>query len=258
MRSSVQGLHPGRSSGHRRLARLIVVCFAPVAIGVYFTGVSVGAEPAPTPSATTEPATVDGQSEATLTATVNDQGNPSTYRFQVQPDGEWFNETPEEAFSRSVSTGYGTQSQAVPGSLESQRVSAAFAPPPQHAHYAYRVVLETTGSEPVFGQPLAFEVLVKPLPRPPLENPLNESPSGTQAPSQDDPPRPSATQCRVPSLKALTLKHARHLIAATHCGTLKVGGRQATGSSKIISQAPRAYTTIARTARVTVWLRSTR
>jgi hypothetical protein len=164
---------------------------------------------------------------------------------------------PEEAFSRSASTGYSTQSQSVPGSLEAQRVSAVFLPPTQHSHYAYRVVLETTDSEPVFGQPLAFEVPVKALPGPLTEGPSNEGTSGgTQGTSQGDLPRSPATRCRVPSLKALTLAHARRLIAAMHCGTLKVVGKQATGSSKIVLQVPRAHTMIARTARITVWLRS--
>lgn len=257
MRPSNQSLSLRQLSG-RRLGRL-VVAWGLGAIAVVSCAVSPSARAQSTPmlTATTGPATVHGPSEVTLTATINDGGQPAAYRFQVQPDYEWFGETPEEAFARSTTTGYGTPPQAIPSSLEAQQVSAVFAPPPQHSHYAYRVVMEVNGSaEQILGQPLAFEVAIKTLPPPPMESPPSEtSPNTTRGPSigQND---PSPTKCQVPRLTALTLARARHLIATAHCGTLKIVGKRTGRWPRITSQSPHPHSIIARDAQITVWLHS--
>jgi hypothetical protein len=259
MRPSLQSLNHRHLSGRRRFGLLAAACVGAIAVASYAVSPSSGAEPAATPIVTTGPATVHGQSEVTLTATISDGGSPAVYRFQIQPDYEWFDETPEEAFSRSTTTGYATQTQAIPSSLERQYVSAVFAPPPQHSHYAYRAVLEVNGSEQVFGQPLAFEVAIKLLPSLPMErSPSEGSATNTQGPStgQTDPSADPPIDCRVPSLRTLTLAQARHLIASTHCGALRIVGRQAVRSSRIVAQSPHPHAIMARSAQITVWLRN--
>jgi hypothetical protein len=56
-------------------------------------------------------------------------------------------------------------------------------------------------------------------------------------------------------LTALTLTRARRLIQSAHCGRLRIVGTHTAGSSRIVSQMPRARTMISSTGRITVWLR---
>ena len=247
----------------------LALCLAALAFdGSCLVGVSAGAEPPPTTlSATTGPATVDGH-EATLTATVNDDGIAATYSFEW----DWMrvSEPLEEVFSPNSPGSYGTTPhQAVPGISEPQQVSAVIEPPVQYAEYAYRVVLETgNGSEQVFGQPRPFSMpWVKDSPieeqevdaKLGLEDQPNPAPApGSSPPPVPPPPTPLTSRCRVPVLTALTLTRARRLIQGAHCATLKIVGKHAAASSTVVSQSPRARTMIFSTARITVWLRSSK
>ncbi len=248
-----------------RLVPATVACLTAAAIAGCLVGANAG-DASQTPiSATTEGTTGEVNHGVTVTvtlnATINDGGMAGSYRFEWEPHTP--ETTLEDAFPpASAGRDVTTAAQGVPGTTEPQRVSAVIELSTQYPEFAYRVVLEA-GPERVFGRPSSFNtreahdtLTEERRVRAKLEKEKIEQEKLEREKLEKEKLEMELTSCRVPSLKGLKLSNARRLLSRTHCGTLRVAGRQVARSSRIVSQSPRAHTVIRRTAKITVWLGS--
>jgi phosphodiesterase/alkaline phosphatase D-like protein len=176
------------------------------------------------PGAVTGDATVAGPSTATLTGTVDPNGQATNVQFEYGADESLNLTTPQEAVG-TVGTG-----------LDAAKVVTDILGLQPGTSYSYRVVAENSAGTSAG----ATHTLTTPT----------ASASGVKA-------RSRKTVCRVPRLRGKTVKAAKRAIRRRHCrlGTVKRKRAKSVRRGRVVSQSPKPGTRRAKGAKVKLTVR---